>query len=119
MFADVAFILGNGPVHEGANASARPNTRPNGMLMKWIKQVRYRSLLVSNRRNVISIPFLNPPKLTLRWSEPGHCVAVFLNGEPWAFIQGDKTYGYSKGNLKGGYGNVWDQQLFEKMFNNI
>jgi hypothetical protein len=49
-------------------------------------------------------------------------VALYLNGEPWAFIYEGTHQGYSKGILKPAAAhlsqidNLWDQELFEKKF---
>jgi hypothetical protein len=60
--------------------------------------------------------FTNSPKFRLVWADSGHSVALFLNGDPWAFIHEDKNLGYSKGILRPTIGNTWDQTLFEKTF---
>src|SRR6266853_4762050 len=64
-----------------------------------------------------------PPEFRLLWTDSGNGVAVFLNGEPWAFIDEETHQGYSKGILRpaaaylSAVGNLWDQKLFEKIFN--
>lgn len=56
------------------------------------------------------------PQFRLLWSDSGHSVALFINEEPWAFIEEDRHQGYSKGILKNGICNLWNQELFEKIF---
>jgi hypothetical protein len=60
--------------------------------------------------------FKKPPGLKLIWTDSGNSVALYLNGEPWAFIEEEKHKGYSKGILKPEIGNLWNQELFEKTF---
>jgi len=66
--------------------------------------------------------FEKPAEFKLLWTDSGHSVALFLNGEPWAFIHEESHQGYSKGVLKPAaaylvpVGNLWDQELFEKTF---
>lgn len=62
--------------------------------------------------------FKVPPQFKLLWTDSGHSVALYLNDEPWAFIEEEQHQGYSKGILKQriGVGNLWNQQLFEKIF---
>ncbi len=62
--------------------------------------------------------FKAPPEFKLLWADSGHSVALYLNGEPWAFIDEETHQGYSKGILKpfSGTGNLWDQDLFERTF---
>jgi hypothetical protein len=67
-------------------------------------------------QNIRPVVFAHPPHLRLLWSDSGHSVALFLNGEPWAFIHEEKNHGYSKGILKPTTGNPWDQALFEETF---
>jgi hypothetical protein len=64
--------------------------------------------------------FEESPVFRLLWADSGNGVALYLNGEPWAFINEATHLGYSKGILppKRGpaIGNVWDQVLFERIF---
>lgn len=60
--------------------------------------------------------FKEPPAMKLLWTDSGQSVALFLNGEPWAFIHEGKNHGYSKGILRPAFGNPWDRALFEKTF---
>jgi hypothetical protein len=60
--------------------------------------------------------FEKPPEFKLVWTDSGHSVALYLNGEPWAFIHEKTRQGYSKGILKSTIGKLWDQELFEKTF---
>jgi hypothetical protein len=60
--------------------------------------------------------FENPPEFKLLWADSGNAVALYLNGEPWAFIEEVTHKGYSKGIIKPTIGNLWNQELFEKIF---
>jgi hypothetical protein len=68
------------------------------------------------------LAFDTPPVFKLLWADSGHSVALYLNGEPWAFIDEATHEGYSKGILlpKESYlkppGKLWDQKLFEETF---
>ena len=58
-----------------------------------------------------------PPQFKLVWTDSGHGLALYLNGEPWAFIDEDTHKGYSKGMLRAKFGDCpWDQELFERIF---
>jgi hypothetical protein len=81
-------------------------------------KVGYRFFLVYHRRGIKAVTFKKPPELKLRWAASGHSVAVFVNGEPWAFIHEERNRGYSKGVMTPAVGNLWDQELFEKTFPN-
>jgi hypothetical protein len=59
--------------------------------------------------------FEKDPEFKLTWTDSGNGVALYLNGEPWAFVNEDHL-GYSKGVLKCGHASPWDQRLFEKVF---
>jgi len=51
------------------------------------------------------------------FSLDGHSVAVFVRGEPWAFIARDEPRGYSKSiSAVGPFGQPWSQQLFDDLF---
>ena len=51
------------------------------------------------------------------FSPDGHSVAVFIRGEPWAFIARDEPRGYSKSiSAAGPFGQPWSQQLFDDLF---
>ena len=72
-------------------------------------------------RGIVFKKFDQPPIFKLLWTESGQSVALYLNGEPWAFIYEGNRKGYSKGVLPPiGYlsavGNLWDQELFERLF---
>jgi hypothetical protein len=67
-------------------------------------------------QDVRPMVFEKPPELRLLWSDSGHSVALYLQGEPWAFIEEETHKGYSKGILKPAVGNPWDQELFERTF---
>lgn len=72
--------------------------------------------------NVKAVVFKRPPEFRLQWTDSGHSVALYLNGEPWAFIYEETHEGYSKGILKPAaphlsqIKNPWDQSLFERTF---
>jgi hypothetical protein len=72
--------------------------------------------------DVKPLAFAMPPRFKLLWADSGHSVALYLNGEPWAFIDEATHEGYSKGILspKESYirppGNLWDQSMFERIF---
>lgn len=67
---------------------------------------------------VRSMSFEHPPEFKLVWTDSGHGVALYLNGEPWAFIDETTHRGYSKGILEPLAGSSsWNQELFEKTFN--
>ncbi len=94
-----------------------PSGKSRG-LRGWIGHWGYRRICISLERNIRVMEFTRPPELRLLWAGSGHSVALFLNGEPWAFIHEDKNHGYSKGVLKAAvYDNLWDQELFEQTFN--
>jgi hypothetical protein len=67
-------------------------------------------------QDIMPIKFNTPPEFKLLWADSGHSVALFLNGEPWAFIHEDTHRGYSKGIIKPGADKAWDQALFERTF---
>jgi len=67
-------------------------------------------------QDVRPMAFEMPPEFRLLWADSGHSVALYLNGEPWAFIEEERHLGYSKGVLKPAVGKLWDQELFEKTF---
>lgn len=69
-------------------------------------------------RRVRPLKFEQPPELKFLWADSGNSVALFLNDEPWAFIDEGTQKGYSKGILDSSrtMGLEWDQTLFEKLF---
>ena len=67
-------------------------------------------------QDVRPMVFENPPEFRLLWTGSGNSVALYLNGELWTFIEEVSHKGYSKGILKPGVGNPWNQVLFEKTF---
>lgn len=69
-------------------------------------------------KNIRQLAFEKPPELKLLWTDSGNSVAVYLNGEPWAFIDENTQKAYSKGVLNSGGGTPWDQEVFEKTFVN-
>lgn len=55
--------------------------------------------------------------LCFEFSPDGESVAVFLRGQPWAFIARDERRGYSKSvSAVGPFGQPWNQQLFDELF---
>ena len=51
------------------------------------------------------------------FSPDGHSVAVFIRGEPWAFIARDDHRGYSRSiSADGPFGHAWNQHLFDNLF---
>ena len=69
-----------------------------------------------SEKAVKALVFKTPPRFELFWSETGHDVALYLNGEAWAFVDGKSGLGYSKGLLKDWITKLWDQRLFEAIF---
>ena len=69
-------------------------------------------------KDIRPLAFESPPQFRLIWADSGHSVALYLNGEPWAFIDEATREGYSKGILtpEAAAGKLWDQQLFERLF---
>jgi hypothetical protein len=77
---------------------------------------------------VQGLRFSMPPKFEFLWTDTGNSVAVYLNGEPWAFIDEHSLKAYSKGVINSSIGapwrqsinvgNFWDQNVFEKTFAN-
>jgi hypothetical protein len=67
-------------------------------------------------RNVRPMAFEGRPHFKLLWTDSGNSVALYLNGEPWAFFEEQTCKGYTKGILNSADGNLWDQVLFEKTF---
>lgn len=55
--------------------------------------------------------------LRFEFSPDGESVAVFLRGQPWAFIARDERRGYSKSvSAVGPFGQPWNQHLFDELF---
>jgi hypothetical protein len=71
---------------------------------------------ISIRHDIMPLEFTTPPEFRLLWADSGHSVALFLNGEPWAFIHEEKYNGYSKGIISPTLPNPWNQELFEQTF---
>jgi len=67
-------------------------------------------------RDVRQMTFKEPPRFNVLWTDSGNSVALFLNGEPWAFFDEETCRGYSKGILNAAAGNVWEHNLFKKTF---
>lgn len=63
-----------------------------------------------------AVSFETDPQFTLRWTDSGEGVVVYINGEPWAFIDESNRRGYSKGMIDAYFGNQWNQELFESIF---
>lgn len=63
-----------------------------------------------------------PPSFKLLWSASGHGAILYINGEPWAFIDEATREGYSKGIVlpkephTPPLAKPWDQELFERIF---
>ena len=61
--------------------------------------------------------FTATPIISVLWANSGNGIAIFLDGEPWAFNDEATHKEYSKGILKPMInGFCWDQQLFEQRF---
>lgn len=84
----------------------------------WVGHFAYRRFLVALEKDIKVMQFSHQPKMELLGSDPGDSVALLLEGQPWAFIHRDKNHGYSKGVLRAGFGNIWDEDLFEQTFGN-
>jgi hypothetical protein len=84
----------------------------------WVGYLGYRRLVISLEKDIKVMAFIDPPEMRLLWSDSGHSVALYLEGQPWAFMHEEKNHGYSKGVLRPGVGNTWDQELFEQTFIN-
>ena len=84
----------------------------------WVVSIESRLVSISLEQGIRVMAFAHPPDLRLLWGDSGHSVALYLDGQPWAFIHEEKNHGYSKGVLRPsiGAGNTWDQKLFEQTF---
>lgn len=82
------------------------------------KEIKIKYGFFPVERNVKKLALREFPRLSLLWAESGQSVALFLNEEPWAFFRDGEKQGYSKGILSSTIGSLWNQQLFEKIFNN-
>jgi hypothetical protein len=110
-------------------------TRPKVYKAEFIEWLRcYQIFMYEYYPSVSTIPikhgrelaFEMPPELKLIWTDSGNSVAVYLNGEPWAFIDEHTQKAYSKGicasrlgspwDSKVKVGNPWNQEAFEKTF---
>jgi len=67
-------------------------------------------------QDIKPLDFEETPQFKLFWADSGNSVALYLNGELWAFICEETHQGYSKGMLSSDRGQLWDQELFEKTF---
>lgn len=67
-------------------------------------------------QDVKPMKFNKSPELELVWADSGHSVALFINSEPWAFIDEATHRGFSKGIIVDTDGRQWDQNLFELIF---
>ncbi len=67
-------------------------------------------------QDVRPMTFEKPPEFKLLWADSGHSVALYLNREPWAFIEEETHQGYSKGIFNRAHKKAWNQELFEKTF---
>ena len=68
------------------------------------------------QQGIRQMQFEKPPVFKLLWADSGNSVALYLNGEPWAFIDEKTHQGYSKAILNPKIGNLWNQELFETIF---
>ena len=100
--------------------------------VEWLKAYSafmYQHILSASRIPIFDLKplaFEKPPKLKLLWTDSGNSVAVYLNDEPWAFIDEHTQKAYSKGVLNSrlgnpwnpsiNVGNPWNQEVFEKTF---
>lgn len=122
--------------------SSIPGSRPKGF--DWVSQdfarlYRHMRSVVEEAKLMSAFPcveqdvkpmrFEKPPEFKLLWADSGNSVALYLNGEPWAFIDEQTHTGYSKGILKAPDMTPWrklkqkpirpmpwDQELYEKIF---
>jgi len=106
-----------GTLQEQAVKRSYATRKKHGFFRGWIGYFAYRRLIISGEADIRMMAFTHPPELKLLWADSGHSVALFLDGQPWAFVDEDKNHGYSKGILRPTIGNTWDQMLFEKTFN--
>ena len=116
--SELLYILKRDPAYEGLYLSPEyvAHARKYGKFKMFFRQMAHRIFLTSYRRGIKVMTFKKPPKIRLIWSESGQSVGVLLDDEPWAFIHEEKNRGYSKGVLNIEAGNLWDQELFEKVF---
>lgn len=114
--------------------SSIPGSKPKGFdwvsqdfayLYRHVKSLQEEEKLVRSinswQQAIRPMRFEKPPIFKLLWADSGNTVALYLNGEPWAFIDEETHKGYSKGILKPvphitAIRNGWDQELFEKIF---
>jgi len=67
-------------------------------------------------QDVRPMTFEKPPEFNLLWADSGHSVALYLDGQPWAFIEEETHLGYSKGIISRTHKKAWNQKLFERTF---
>lgn len=79
-------------------------------------ELKLKSGSLSMAQKIKALSFETGPDYALRWTDSGESVALYINGEPWAFIDESSHRGYSKGMIDGYFGNQWNQDLFEKLF---
>lgn len=109
--------------------SSIPGTKPKGFdyvledgtnLYRHQRSVSEEAKLMSSfapvEQSVRPMTFKEPPEIKLVWADSGNGLVLYLNEEPWAFIDEETHKGYSKGVLKPDGGNPWNQELFEKIF---
>jgi hypothetical protein len=53
----------------------------------WLGRLAYRRLVISLERDVKVLEFTRPPEMRLIWTDPGDSVALFLEAQPWAFLE--------------------------------
>ena len=85
--------------------------------MSFFEELRIKTDRFGIKRKIRPMSFAKRPELKLEWSDCGQSVALYLNGEAWAFIHRDRNQGYSKGIICPSLPNPWRQDLFEKTFN--
>lgn len=105
-----------GEIQKYLSAAPFASRSKQSRLTKWIDHLLLRRMNIRSEREIDVRRFLSPPLFSVQWAESGHSVALYVNGEPWAFIHQDQNYGYSKGILKPTIGNPWNQELFERTF---
>ena len=79
------------------------------------------------------LTFSEPPNFKLLWTDSGNSAVVYLNDEPWAFIDEHTQKAYSKGIMADNemnpwyrdyvktakVGNPWNQKQFETTFADV
>jgi hypothetical protein len=68
------------------------------------------------QHDLVALSFQDSHRLSLLWDESGHSAAIYLDGQPWAFVAHETGVGYSKGILDNCSEQLWNQELFERTF---